>query len=50
MEARTSSQIGYSDIVEFVWQMNAKIMIAIHTFEPGKFAEFSPNSRLLGGR
>jgi ribonuclease J len=47
IEAHTSGHIFYDDIVDFVKQINAKMVIPIHTFEPEKFKTFSPNVKLL---
>jgi ribonuclease J len=47
IEAHTSGHIFYSDIVDFVGQINAKIVVPIHTFEPEKFDHFSGNVHVL---
>ncbi len=47
IESHTSGHIFYDDIVDFIGQINAKTVVPIHTFEPDKFAEFSPNLRIL---
>lgn len=47
IEAHTSGHIFYCDIVEFVGQIKAKMVVPIHTFEPEKFGEFNSNVRVL---
>ena len=43
----TSGHVRYDDIVDFEGQINARIVVPIHTFEPEKFTGFMPNIRLL---
>jgi ribonuclease J len=47
MEVHTSGHIYADHIVELVGQIKAKTVIPIHTFEPKRFAAFSPNVKLL---
>ena len=47
IEAHTSGHIHHGDIVELVSQVQAKMVIPIHTFEPVKFQEFSSNVKIL---
>ena len=47
IEAHTSGHIFYEDIIDLVGQIKAETVIPIHTFEPEKFMEFSPNARVL---
>lgn len=47
IEAHTSGHIFYADIIDLVGQINAQMVIPIHTFEPENFAEFAPNMKLL---
>ena len=47
IEAHTSGHIFYSDLVDLVRQINAKLVIPIHTFGPEKFGTFTPNVKLL---
>ncbi len=47
IETHTSGHIFYEDIIDLVGQINAKMVIPIHTFEPAKFSEFSQNVKLL---
>ena len=47
IEAHTSGHIFYDDIIDLVSQINAKMVIPIHTFEPEKFEQFSSKVKLL---
>ena len=50
VEAHTSGHIFYDDIIDLVSQINAKMVIPIHTFEPEKFEQFSSKVKLLADR
>ncbi len=45
--AHASGHIYTSDLRELVNALNPKIVIPIHTFEPGMFGEFFPRTQLL---
>ena len=47
VESHTSGHIFADDIVDFVGQIQAKLVIPIHTFEPEKFLAINPNVRVL---
>ena len=47
IEAHTSGHIFYDDIVDFVGQIKAKMVVPIHTFQPERFGEFNSNVRVL---
>lgn len=47
VESHTSGHIYYDDIINLVGQINAKVVIPIHTFEPERFMDFSHNIRVL---
>ena len=47
IEAHTSGHIYADDIIDFVGQINAKAVIPVHTFEPGRFMSFYENVQLI---
>ena len=47
IEAHTSGHIFYDDIVDFVGQIKAKVVIPVHTFEPESFQRHFDNIQLL---
>ncbi len=47
IEAHTSGHIFYDDIEDLVGQIQAKLVIPIHTFEPEKFRPIAANVRVL---
>ncbi len=47
IESHTSGHIFYDDIVDFVGQVEAKLVIPVHTFEPESFQQHFDNIRLL---
>lgn len=50
VEAHTSGHIFADDIIELVRAINPRVVIPIHTFEPGQFRDHFPNSRILEDR
>lgn len=47
IETHTSGHIYASDIADLVEQINAKLVMPVHTFEPERFTNIAPNVRLL---
>lgn len=47
VEAHASGHIFAGDIIDLVTKLQPKTVVPIHTFEPGKFADFFPNARVL---